>query len=422
MGWANYTKYLFVVCLLAGRAAAAAGFYLFGVLVPALTNQPFVARRWGLLIGICLLTAYLTFPLVDLLHWYLEAPVDGIQLWDTEFYRSQFSSAVGITGLLCLIYCVVLSHDGIPARIDPVSIRTYSNGFLWAGVLLFMYALVQLTTGFNFSEVADQRTDRLMAFGLFRVPGFTGHPVHFAGQCLPIFGFFWARTWRARPKMQRSDIINAGIFFVLIWFSGSRMGALVALITLILIPWLHGGLSWARRMGIIGLAAALGVILTYVTGMFARIFESFDHDQYSGLGNRLQFWRVHWQMFLDSPWIGWGHIWSDLHWRQAYYQKLGLGTFPEQYNAHNVFLEILANCGLIGLLALGISFLGCLIAVRRIFTSEMSVPLVWAFVTLAIFGLTQNSFFDTPAQLILLGLLASCIWSHQPDLVNEKES
>jgi O-antigen ligase len=67
------------------------------------------------------------------------------------------------------------------------------------------------------------------------------------------------------------------------------------------------------------------------------------------IDDRVVFWQVHWEMAKERLWLGHG---PDLNsaYRKPYYENAGYGNLTKQYEAHNVFLQILVNGGLFSLL------------------------------------------------------------------------
>jgi O-antigen ligase len=68
---------------------------------------------------------------------------------------------------------------------------------------------------------------------------------------------------------------------------------------------------------------------------------------------RLTLWRAAWAMFLDAPWLGHGpHTFVELY--RGYLAELGLPNSSRVSPwAHNLYLEVLAERGIVGFLALG---------------------------------------------------------------------
>ena len=88
----------------------------------------------------------------------------------------------------------------------------------------------------------------------------------------------------------------------------------------------------------------------YSTHLFQNRFSP-DIKQDHSLSYRFHFWKVHWGMFLESPWAGKGlsQRVSDTYLR-SYYEEKSIQN-PLFSHAHNNILSVLAGMGMIGLLA-----------------------------------------------------------------------
>jgi O-antigen ligase len=126
-------------------------------------------------------------------------------------------------------------------------------------------------------------------------------------------------------------------------------------------------LAFALGCGLtlVGLALLLDGCLGFP--LLAKVVREW---QGSGRGH---LWRVAWAMFLDAPWVGHGpHTFVRLY--RWYLHELGLPS-PSHISpwAHNLYLEVLAERGLVGFLALG-SLLACGLAaacrIQRAATGE----------------------------------------------------
>jgi len=110
-----------------------------------------------------------------------------------------------------------------------------------------------------------------------------------------------------------------------------------------------GLLAGRRRIGVtvlVSLAASFGLALVLdVVGIRERLLNP-------EIGGRLGLWRVAWQMFTEAPLLGQGvHVFDDFY--PSYLDRVSL---PEGYTpetgyvpwAHNIYLELLAERGLLG--------------------------------------------------------------------------
>jgi O-antigen ligase len=139
--------------------------------------------------------------------------------------------------------------------------------------------------------------------------------------------------------------------------------------------------------------------------------EGVDRHQAAYLDDRLAFWAAHGLMIRERPLVGHGFD-LDKAYRTPYYQRLGLDDFTKKYEAHNMYVQILADGGLIGLsLFLAWVFWHIRLSIR-IDIARSKVPvatLTWLSVLLA--GMTQNSFQDAEVRMGIT-LLVAGTWAY----------
>ena len=131
----------------------------------------------------------------------------------------------------------------------------------------------------------------------------------------------------------------------------SRMGALVFAVTTIAVCLANLG-YWKRWAWLMGVAAAGGAVMiaTHLR-IFAFIASTFlDRSQNPGINLRLRAWGEAWRMFLAHPIVGIGVGTFD----EVAYQLPGshnLDFYRAGWHAHNALLHVLAEAGVIGLVA-----------------------------------------------------------------------
>lgn len=80
------------------------------------------------------------------------------------------------------------------------------------------------------------------------------------------------------------------------------------------------------------------------------------HDSASSIGQRLEHWRLAWNMGLQRPWLGWGRSYKTEKARQV--EQGQIDAFVQYFDhAHNDFLDSFARRGLVGLTILMIYLL-----------------------------------------------------------------
>ena len=64
--------------------------------------------------------------------------------------------------------------------------------------------------------------------------------------------------------------------------------------------------------------------------------------------DRVAFWHVFWTMIKEKPILGHG-IDLNTKYRTPYYEDIGLSDFKKKYSAHNMFIQVTAESGFVGL-------------------------------------------------------------------------
>ena len=153
-------------------------------------------------------------------------------------------------------------------------------------------------------------------------------------------------------------------------------------------------------LGVVFVSAVI-VVPNACTQKFVNTFSQVGVDKHSDYpDDRFAFWHVHWNMVKERPLTGHGFT-LDTSYRLPYYQAIGLKDFSKPYEAHNMFLQILANGGLIAL-AWFLVWLSWYIW----YALKQSNPLLRAvgrqtFASFSLVGLTQNAFQDSSVRMVL---------------------
>ena len=128
---------------------------------------------------------------------------------------------------------------------------------------------------------------------------------------------------------------------------------------------------------------------------FHRMLSEKGEDRMSDYpDDRLAFWHAHWEMIKERPFVGHGGP-MDTAYRVPYYEKLGLGDFERQYEAHNEYIQVLADKGIIGLV-LFFTWLGWLwIQIRHLPEGHARSICSQTFCFFLLACLSQNGFHDS---------------------------
>lgn len=250
-----------------------------------------------------------------------------------------------------------------------------------------------------------------MPGGIPRAQGFYSHPLTLAYAALLIWPFAVIRVLQ-KPRIMQSWMLALGTLLMLI-YSMSRTAQALAGFFLLLNVFLR--FSGQRRWQILGLCALLGLGLGLTRNPVSIRFQHLIHGTEANThfsdypDDRLAFWHAHLLMIQERPILGHG-VHLGLAFRHPYYVRLGLGDFPKQYQAHNQYLQMATEGGLIALLCF-VAWLG--FQLRAVRDPQLPETLrtavrqvLWIFI---LGGLTQNAFYDADVRmgLIVLGVIVA---------------
>ena len=434
--------YLLPFAILAGTAAQGSGLYLFGIVVPVwLYRRELLSYASRLPLGtlaVCLATLYLVFPVIDVIDGFLP---DGETIraiprpehlpW-AKVIRGPVTSGVLVTGTFLAILAFLnrnktLNQSSTAGGRETSTrvFRVFTRGLSIASIILLAYVLLQATTGFDYRTLVANRTDRLMANGWYRPSGFYTHPLSLAGTALVFGSFYWSVFWQALEKRGPDLVVplweSCGIallHFTLVFLTAGRTAALVGALMLLGIPASSGiGHQFHKwKLAALIILAPIIALAAQLAGIWQRFREFFTDFAKPGSDHRLDFWTVHWRMIRDDPFFGHGYTWLHAFKRREYYEALGYGGLKQKFNAHNIYLEVLAQVGLIGVLVIALCIAVFLSNLRRASVREpVGALLIRAFTIAlganALHGLTQNTFFDSNLAFTYLALFLVLFWS-----------
>jgi O-antigen ligase len=152
----------------------------------------------------------------------------------------------------------------------------------------------------------------------------------------------WTR-WHKRPFTVGLAVLGA--FALLVTGSrGAWLGAAAGLVVLLALAWRTRGLSFAR----IGSGPTRWIVTLVVVGGAILLVPMFVSRMLSGDAGRIELWTAAWSMFTNSPIVGVGPgAWPMLR----AFTPISDDNFAVLATSHNSALQILAETGVIGLLA-----------------------------------------------------------------------
>ena len=196
-------------------------------------------------------------------------------------------------------------------------------------------------------------------------------------------------TNRLKSEKKKPWTISVGILIIAaLALSGTRgawMGFAIGLLVL-------AGINF--REALVESFAALGVIFSqfFLSPRFSRATGALSAKEGS-LKIHLALWKAAWRMFLDHPLLGvgpgrFGAFFGNYH-------SLPFGGQPTWGNAHNLYLQTLAERGIIGFFAL-LFLLGTMVfRAFKIYRRDRSFLSLWFLswiISLLFMNLTESAF------------------------------
>lgn len=204
----------------------------------------------------------------------------------------------------------------------------------------------------------------------FRVAGPVGSTNFYAMILVVLVPLAWDRLWQEKSWPLRFVALWSLVVCVLsIIFTFSR-GGFLALSLVGMLILIHQSARPGRILLAVGLLALLLPFIpaTY-TERLTTTLDIFSGDgdvtrQETSLRGRTSEVVVAWRIFADHPLLGVG-LNNYKFYYQQYAQPLGWDNRREERSAHNLYLEIAAETGLLGLTAFGAIVAGAYYGLRR---------------------------------------------------------
>jgi len=252
-----------------------------------------------------------------------------------------------------------------------------------------VYAIAQKYTGIDWVHGFDAKLgSHRFAYGIYRVSGFMAHPLTYAYNFgLMALTYFMVSKGAFDRKIY---LFLATVALVTVLISGSRF-PVIGLIGILVLFEIKPILRHKAKV-LPGLLALLGLL--YFEGSFIKRFAEIFNNSAPIFERfpRLTFWHAHWEAWTDNILFGVGYS-GGKEAMLTYYNVLGY--HDKIYSAHNIFLQVLADSGVIGLMGL-IGFLVCLYkAAREHLAQKRGCSLLVILVAAIVFSLIQNSLRDS---------------------------
>lgn len=189
-------------------------------------------------------------------------------------------------------------------------------------------------------------------------------------------------------------IIQLGIVFGALMMTGKRTLFLIPLVSIVAFALFFSRSHRVAKAMAVLLAVFVCLAVTYTfVPQVSLVFERFLADNGDPLSGREVFWTYAMEMFRSSPLLGEGFLSFN-----AYVNSRGFLYYgePWQFQAHNVYLQLLAELGIVGLL-LFVSMLAILIfGLGRSAKKDPNIFNLTAFywaVLIAIYSMTGNTIY-----------------------------
>lgn len=432
--------FLLPFCLLGGAFLQGLGFYGVVILLPFIlqykTKDLSVLSFESLFFQMSLigLGLFFLFPFVSYIALFFDSSLAlnrelNFSYILRSFFKTPVSSVVGGSGLFFLILFFLgrffskknFQKKDLVQNVISFNLNNFHLGMLAASLFLLIYVWLQHAFGFDYREPSFFLSEnKKLLIGTYRSLGFFGHPLSLASVSLALLGYYLTLFKEKIDSSLSLRKIYLGIcvcHFIMLSITGSRMPFFIGVCFIIFVF----GASFNKRFSLIKSLSLFFLILFILSfsffyfGLHNRYMELWQLFQSGGL-NRTAFWSVYWQMFLDKPFFGQGSLWITQGIRDHYYLLLGYTSLPEKYNAHNIYLEILASAGIIGSIAVIFCLLKAKFFLKKNVKNQDGQIFLKAFGSAlflnAIHGLTQNTFFDTNLIYIYWTFLWIFLWQN----------
>lgn len=243
-----------------------------------------------------------------------------------------------------------------------------------------------------------------------RAAGFFGHPMTFAGYLcmyLPLFllGYF-ENLFGVKYKYVSGIMFLAGLAALI--FNGTR-GAWIAVAMTAGILLLYYMVRNKRNfiVGIILVAVCSGILVN--NSAFMHRMSTITNNKYQSNSERLLMWNSAWNMFKDHPVFGVGLGQYKDNYQQKYISPKA--KEPNLEHAHNNFIQMLAENGMVGFLGFMTMFTYIIWHnFRKFLTSKniYSIAICAVTITLLLQGFTEFNFGNSAvvkAYWLILGCL-----------------
>jgi putative inorganic carbon (hco3(-)) transporter len=328
--------------------------------------QPFIA-----LLGVAVLFRWLMKGVLPggWLRPALLVGLYGLVIFSSLFFGADFNR--GLSALIAFFKDAFIAILVVILLQRKSTMRYTVWALLAAGIFMASLSVYQyLTKSFdnNFYGFAITRIQNIVGVvESNRIAGPIGDPNYYAMVLIPLLPLAFNRLWSEEKLWLRLLAVYALVVCTLtILFTFSR-GGFIALVITYLLLFLYRGLRPSQLMAVILLIVIVSFFVPDT--FFARLetLTSTNPTQINAelsLRSRLSAQVVAINMFIDHPILGVGYANYPVYSRQ-YAQRLKLGVYGASIEPHNLYLEIAAETGLVGLVVFGLLLFWVFIGLRR---------------------------------------------------------
>lgn len=308
-----------------------------------------------------------------------------------------------LRGMIIVTAFLAAFHRGL-------TVASLRRGLIFLLSLNIIYMIIQMFTGIDWiSGFTATIPQNRFAYGLYRPSGFTAHPLSlgynsFLLASASLFGA-WPLGQKINWRGPWTQIFLASSLTLILSQTRWPILLLALLVAIRFGSAILLQVGWKTK-----LKSALVLLLILTASLLTtrgRFIEAFsDQRPLAERIPRLVFWQVHSKMFLDQPIWGVGYA-NRKSARMEYYDKSGYTNLERKYAAHNIYLQTLADSGLVGFGGL-IAFLAMHYSVGRRFLRRRDPRLLWFLAGVLLLGLMQNTLQDSEfvyAYWIIMALL-----------------
>lgn len=351
---------------------------------------------------------------ISLIVWAVAMLLSAI--FGMDFYVSFFSSFGRMTGVFFIFH--ILSFYFILTAVfrNQNDWKQFLTANIFAGLILSFFAIYQKVDSGFLSWLGY--TDR--AVGLLGNPSFLATYIIF----MIFITLFIFLKYGENIKIRIFSVISFLVFVATLLLTatrGSMIGFLAGLLVFLLI---YAILIKNRKVKVLFSLFFIFLIISSLFLWMNRDKEwmnsipvlkravSISWSDYT-LGSRKIFWKGAIEGFKEKPIFGWGPENYNLIIDKYYNVELSNYVLGESWvtKPHNVFLEHLANGGIVGFLSFLFVFIAAAILLMRLYRKDYNnISLLTVFLSCLVAHLVQNIvFFDTYYTYYMLGIILAFI-------------